>query len=138
MGTGAWSVAQATSTGQHIRDRQTRKYKMASSDSVQVYTTNTPCGAVTQEYKGLVMASKVKSRNAFSDIGSGLKSLVGGEIKGLSKLTRDVREELIRELKETAAEMGANAIVGLRMETNSVFDGVLDMVVTGTAVYFTK
>ena len=84
------------------------------------------------------MASKVKSRNAFSDICSGLKSLVGGEIKGLSKLTRDVREELINELKETAAEMGANAIVGLRMETNSVFDGVLDMVVTGTAVYFTK
>ena len=60
------------------------------------------------------MASKVKSRNAFSDIGSGLKSLVGGEIKGLSKLTRDVREELIRELKETAAELGVNAIVGLR------------------------
>ena len=60
------------------------------------------------------MASKVKSRNAFSDIGSGLKSLVGGEIKGLSKLTRDVREELLRELKETAAELGANAIVGLR------------------------
>ena len=85
-----------------------------STDAVQVYTTNTPCGAVTQEYKGLVMASKVKSRNAFSDIGSGLKSLVGGEIKGLSKLTRDVREELIKELKETAAELGANAIVGLR------------------------
>ena len=62
------------------------------------------------------MASKVKSRNAFSDIGSGLKSLVGGEIKGLSKLTRDVREELLRELKETAAELGANAIVGLRWE----------------------
>merc|ERR1712066_437129 len=135
MGTVTWSVAQATSSGQNIRDKQT---KMASSDRVQVYTTNTPCGAVTQEYKGLVMASKVKSRNAFSDIGSGLKSLVGGEIKGLSKLTRDVREELINELKETAAEMGANAIVGLRMETNSVFDGVLDMVVTGTAIYFTK
>ena len=50
----------------------------------------------------------------------------------------NVREELINELKETAAEMGANAIVGLRMETNSVFDGVLDMVVTGTAIYFTK
>merc|ERR1712223_1530750 len=136
MGTVTWSAAQATSTGQNIIS-DTDKKKMASSDRVQVYTTNTPCGAVTQEYKGLVMASKVKSRNAFSDIGSGLKSLVGGEIKGLSKLTRDVREELINELKETAAEMGANAIVGLRMETNSVFDGVLDMVVTGTAVYFT-
>merc|ERR1712039_152609 len=101
-------------------------------------TSLAPVGAVSQEYRGLLVVSKVKSRNAFSDIGSGLKSLVGGEIKGLSKLTRDVREELINELKETAAEMGANAIVGLRMETNSVFDGVLDMVVTGTAVYFTK
>merc|ERR1712179_379480 len=120
MGTVAQSEAEETSTGQNRNES-----KMASSDAVQVYTTNTPCGAVTQEYKGLVMASKVKSRNAFSDIGSGLKSLVGGEIKGLSKLTRDVREEL----KETAAELGANAIVGLRMETNSVFDGVLDMVV---------
>ena len=79
-----------------------------------MYTTNTPCGAVTQEYRGLVMASKVKSRNAFSDIGSGLKSLVGGEIKGLSKLTKDVREELLQELREKAAELGANAVVGLR------------------------
>merc|ERR1711911_509320 len=113
MGTVAQSEAEETSVGQN-RDQP----DMASSDAVQVYTTNTPCGAVTQEYKGLVMASKVKSRNAFSDIGSGLKSLVGGEIKGLSKLTK--------ELKETAAELGANAIVGLRMETNSVFDGVLD------------
>ena len=62
------------------------------TDSVEVYTTNTPCMAANQVYKGLVMASKVKSRNAFSDIGSGFKSLVGGEIKGLSKLTRDIRE----------------------------------------------
>ena len=84
------------------------------TDAVQVYTTNTPCGAVTQEYKGLVMASKVKSRNAFSDIASGFKSMVGGEIKGLSKLTKDVREELLQELREKAAELGANAVVGLR------------------------
>ena len=60
------------------------------------------------------MASKVKSRNAFSDIGSGFKSMVGGEIKGLSKLTSDVRDELIQELKEKAAELGANAVIGLR------------------------
>ena len=40
---------------------------------------------------------QTKSRNAFSDIGSGFKSLVGGELKGLSKLTRDLRNELIFE-----------------------------------------
>jgi len=112
---------------------------MASmGDGVEVYTSEGPCGAASTQYRGLVMVSKVKSRNAFSDIRSGFKSLAGGEIKGLTKLTSDVREELIQELKEKAANLGANAVVGLRMETNSVFDGVLDMVCVGTAVYFTR
>merc|ERR1712111_341689 len=110
----------------------------ASIEAVEVYTTNEPCMAQTLEYKGLVMASKVKSRNMFSDIGSGLKSLVGGETKGLSKLTAAVRDELLWEMKEKAVELGANAVIGLRMETNSVFEGVLDMVMYGTAVFFER
>ena len=44
----------------------------------------------------------------------GFKSLVGGEIKGLSKLTSDIREELLWELREKAVQAGANAIIGLR------------------------
>ena len=99
----------------------------AQVQAVEVYTTNEPCMNKTLEYKGLVLASKVKSRNMFSDIGCGFKSLVGGEIKGLSKLTSDIRDELLWELKEKAANIGANAIVGLRMETNSVFEDVLDI-----------
>merc|ERR1711915_111612 len=106
--------------------------------AVEVYTTNEPVMAKNMEYKGLLLVSKVKSRNMFSDIGSGLKSLVGGEIKGLSKLTADIREELLWELKEKAVGVGANAVVGLRMETNSIFEGVLDMVVFGTAVFFER
>ena len=46
----------------------------------------------------------------FSDIGSGFKSMVGGEIKGLSKLTRDTRHELIQEASEQAQQMGANLL----------------------------
>ena len=84
------------------------------ADHVEVYTSDQPCMAQNMRYRGLVMVSKVKSRNALSDIGSGFKSMVGGEIKGLSKLTSDVRDELIQELKEKAAELGANAIIGLR------------------------
>ena len=45
--------------------------------------------------------------------------MVGGEIKGLTKLTSDVREELIQELKEKAANLGANAVVGLRSEQHA-------------------
>ena len=84
------------------------------AEHVEVYTSDQPCMAQNMRYRGLVMVSKVKSRNAFSDIGSGFKSMVGGEIKGLSKLTSDVRDELIQELKGKAAELGANAIIGLR------------------------
>jgi len=106
--------------------------------AVEVYTTNEPCMAKDVQYKGMILVSKNKSRNMFSDIGSGFKSLVGGEIKGLSKLTSDLRDELLWELKEKAVQAGANAVVGLRMETNTIFEGVLDMVVYGTAVYFQR
>ena len=76
----------------------------AQIEAVEVYTTTEPCMSKSLQYKGLVLASKVKSRNMFSDIGSGFKSLV----------------------------------FFWRMETNSVFEGVLDMVVVGTAVSFTR
>jgi len=46
-------------------------------------------------------------------MGAGLKSIVGGEIKGMSKLTRDARNELIAEAVEEAETLGANAITGL-------------------------
>ena len=102
--------------------------------AVEVYTTNEPVMAKEIEYKGMLLVSKVKSSNMFSNIGSGSKV----RIKGLSKLTSDIREELLLELREKAVQAGANAIVGLRMETNSLFEGVLDMVVYGTAVYFQR
>ena len=45
---------------------------------------------------------------------------------------------MLEELKEKAVGVGANAVVGVRMETNSVYDGMVDMVMVGTAVYFTR
>merc|ERR1712025_1157634 len=112
--------------------------KSQQLDRIEVYTSDQPCMAQNMQYRGLVVVSKVKSRNVFSDIGSGLKSMVGGEIKGLSKLTSDVREELIAEIKQKAAQVGANAVVGIRMETNTIFDGCLDLVIYGTAIRFTR
>ncbi|MFM6896895.1 MAG: heavy metal-binding domain-containing protein [Microcystis panniformis] len=43
---------------------------------------------------------QTKSRNMFSDIGAGFKSMVGGEIKAMTKLTKDLRNELIFEAME--------------------------------------
>ena len=85
---------------------------MVSFKDVEVYTTNEPAMTKSLKYRGLVMVSKVKSRNIFSDIPSCFISCCGGEIKDLSK--------------------------GVRMETNSVYDGMVDMVMVGTAVFFTR
>merc|ERR1712038_171543 len=95
---------------------------------IELYTTDFALDAQGAVYKGLIVLNKCKSRNVFSDIGAGLKSIVGGELKGMSKLTRDARNELIAEAVEEAKTLGANAITGLRLETNTIFDGTIDMV----------
>ena len=87
-------------------------------EAVEVYTINEPCGAKTLEYKvlgikssnktnpdmcvpqGLVMCSKVKTRNLLSDFKSAFKSLKGGELTELSKLTQDVRYVNMNNLTE--------------------------------------
>merc|ERR1711915_647350 len=83
--------------------------------TIEIYTSMEPLNAKLVEYKGLVIVSQVKSRNIVSDIGAGLKSIVGGEIKSLSKLTEATREELLNQIREKASNMGANAIVGHRI-----------------------
>jgi len=120
-----------------VRANLQQQNEMASHGeiaAVEVYTTNLPCMAKDVQYKGMILVSKNKSRNMLSENGLGFKSSAKGEIKLIS----DLRDELIWELKEKAVQAGANAIVGLRMETNTIFGSVLDMVVYGTAVYFQK
>ena len=87
---------------------------------VEVYTTNEPCMAKHVQYKGMILVSKNKYRHNFGDIGSGFK------------------DELLKELREKAVQAGANAIVGLRMETNFIAGGAVDMMAYGTAVYFVR
>ena len=103
---------------------------------VQMYTTMEPLNAKNVAYKGLVCVNKVRTRNVFQNMGTGIKCLVGGEIKNLTELTAMMRDELIEEAKEEAEKLGANAIMGIRLETNTVFDGTLEVIIYGTAVHF--
>jgi len=94
-------------------------------------TVQTPENA---EYKGLVVTNKVKSRNIVSNIGAGFKSIVGGNIGGLTKLTSTTRTEVINQLKKDAKDLGANAIYGFRLNTTSISSDYIDIVAYGTAV----
>ena len=89
------------------------------------------------EYRGLVTGEVVAGINVVKDIGAGLRNLFGGRIKGYEDEIIQARAQVLKELEARAAEMGANAIIGVRIDFDPLGgDGnnMLLVTVTGTAV----
>ena len=86
------------------------------------------------EALGLVKGSTVQSKNMFKDMGQGLKSMVGGELKSYTKMMNESREIATQRMIEEAQSMGADAIIGVRFATSSVLQGASEIMAFGTAV----
>ena len=80
------------------------------------------------------MGLTVRSRNAFSQVGAGLKSLVGGELKGMTKALVESREQVIQRMVEEAEAKGADAIVAMRFDTSEMGGQWTEICAYGTAV----
>jgi uncharacterized protein YbjQ (UPF0145 family) len=83
---------------------------------------------------GTARGATVRSKHVGSDLAAGLKSIVGGELKGYTELLAEGREEAIYRMKADAHEMGANAIVMTRFTTSMIADGAVEVMAYGTAV----
>jgi len=68
------------------------------------------------------------------DIGAGLKSLVGGELKDYTKMISEAREEALKRMIQEAEQLGANAVVNVRFSTSHVVGGAAEILAYGTAV----
>ena len=101
---------------------------------VLVVTLDHVPGREIQSTLGLVQASTVQSRHIGSDIGAGLKSIVGGRLGGYEKLLKEARESVLQELSEEARRMGADAVLGYRLSTSNIADGASEVLAYGTAV----
>lgn len=88
------------------------------------------------ETLGLVHGVAIYSKNIAKDIGQGLKSLVGGELKSYSDLLRTAVEAATEHLKEAAEAQGADAVVGIGYSTSNLIDGGAEVICYGTAVKF--
>jgi len=99
-----------------------------------IATTNELPGYVIDEVYGEVFGLTVRSRNAFSQLGAGLKSMLGGELKGMTKALVDSRMEVIQRMTEEAESKGANAIVAMRFDTSEMGDTWTEICAYGTAV----
>jgi len=99
-----------------------------------IATTNELPGYVIEEVFGEVMGLTVRSRNAFSQAGAGLKSILGGELKGMTKALQDSREEVVQRMVGEAEAKGTNAIVAMRFDTSEMGNTWTEICAYGTAV----
>jgi uncharacterized protein YbjQ (UPF0145 family) len=99
-----------------------------------VVTTNEIPGWEIQRVCGEVFGLTVRSRNAFSQIGAGFKSLMGGELKGMTENLINSRNEAMGRMLEAAQARGGNAVVGMRFDTSEMGDTWTEICAYGTAV----
>jgi uncharacterized protein YbjQ (UPF0145 family) len=87
---------------------------------------------------GLVRGIIVRSRSIVGTIGAGLQTLIGGNITLLTNLCEQTREHAFDLMLQRAAELGANAVIGMRYDATEVMQGVTEVLAYGTAVYVEK
>lgn len=103
-----------------------------------VTTMNDIPGYEIDEVFGEVMGLTVRSRNIGSQIGASLKSILGGELKGMTKALVESRQDVMRRMIEEAEARGANAIVAMRFDTSEMGPNWTEICAYGTAVRVRK
>ncbi|HJB32476.1 YbjQ family protein [uncultured Oscillibacter sp.] len=88
------------------------------------------------EALGLVKGTVVQSKNFGKDFMAGMKTIVGGEIKGYTEMLIEARQIATKRMVDEAEALGADAVVGLRYGSASVMQGAAEVIAYGTAVRF--
>jgi uncharacterized protein YbjQ (UPF0145 family) len=109
------------------------EHSPAVQDSM-VTTAFTLDGYSVERNLGIVRGIIVRSRSIFGTVGASLQTLVGGDITLFTKLCEETRAHAYQRMAEHAAQLGANAIIGVRYDATEVMQGVTEVLCYGTAV----
>ena len=101
-----------------------------------VVTTHTIEGKKIKQYLGIVSSEAILGANIFKDIFASIRDIVGGRSAAYEKELRKAKGIALAEMTEQAGQLGANAIVGVDLDYESlaVGNGMLMVIATGTAV----
>ena len=91
-------------------------------------------GREVNECHGVVTGEAILGANIFKDLFASIRDIVGGRSAAYEKELQRAREIAFREMDEKARELGANAIVGIDVDYETVGQGMLMVAVSGTAV----
>jgi uncharacterized protein YbjQ (UPF0145 family) len=104
------------------------------NDTVLVSTMNDVPGYKVVAVYGEVFGLICRARNAFSNIGAGLRTILGGEVGGYTQLLSDSRQQALERLRQAAMEKGANAVLAMRFDCNEIGNIMSEIAAYGTAV----
>ncbi len=99
-----------------------------------ISTIDGVAGKKLVEHVGYVKGSTIRAKHIGRDFAAGLKQIVGGEIKGYTEMMEESRKIAIGRMVEEAERLGANAIVGFRLQSSAVMQGAAEIIAYGTAV----
>ena len=119
---------------QQSRIRGENRFTNTKEKTMIIVNTESIAGHKTVRTLGLVQGSTVRTKHAGHDIFAGLKSIVGGEIRGYTALLDESRQQALSRMVDQAKKLGANAVVNVRFATNAVMQGASELHCWGTAV----
>lgn len=101
-------------------------------------TTNNIEGKTITTYYGIVSGETIIGANIFKDIFAGIRDIIGGRSDSYEKVLREAKETALQEMSQQALRMGANAVIGVDLDYETVGSSGSMLMVTacGTAVYF--
>jgi uncharacterized protein YbjQ (UPF0145 family) len=101
-----------------------------------ITTTHSIEGRPVQEYLGVINAQSIIGANIFKDFLGGLRDVFGGRSKTYEKVLEEAKEDALRELSQKAQSLGANGILGVDLDFETIGSGasMLMVIATGTAV----
>ncbi len=99
-------------------------------------TTPTIEGKPIREYKGIVTGETIIGANFMKDLFAGIRDIIGGRSGSYEKVLREAKDTALAEMEQRAASMGANAVVGIDVDYETVGQSgsMLMVAVSGTAV----
>ncbi|MDD4079966.1 MAG: putative heavy metal-binding protein [Eubacteriales bacterium] len=101
-----------------------------------ITTTSRIEGREVAEYMGIVFGEVIAGINFMKDIGAGLRNFFGGRSQGYEEELLNARAQALQEMEQRARQLGANAVVGVKMdyEVLGADNGMLMVTCSGTAV----
>lgn len=99
-----------------------------------IVTIDSVPGKEIKELKGFVRGGCIQSKHIGKDIMAGLRTIVGGEISEYTEMMDEARQKAIARMVDDARSKGANAIIGMKLQSSAVMQNASEIIAYGTAV----